>query len=88
MTVRPWISDMEDLSMATQPKPRSNGANGPSVAERAYAIWESEGKPHGHDMEHWLRAEAEAAPKPKAKPAARPRKPAAKTASKPAARSA
>ena len=74
--------------MATQPKPRSNGATGPSVAERAYAIWESEGKPDGHDMEHWLRAEAESAPRAKAKSAANPRRPAAKAASKPAAKSA
>ena len=24
----------------------------------AYHIWEEEGHPHGHDMEHWLKAEA------------------------------
>lgn len=30
------------------------------IEERAYAIWESEGKPHGRDVEHWLRAKAEA----------------------------
>lgn len=29
------------------------------IAQRAYAIWESEGKPRGRDMEHWLRAEVE-----------------------------
>ena len=72
--------------MATQPKPRSNGATDTSVAERAYAIWESEGKPEGHDMEHWLRAEAEAARKPKTKPAARPRKPAPRAVPKAAAK--
>ena len=30
------------------------------IEERAYAIWENEGKPHGRDVEHWLRAKAEA----------------------------
>ena len=70
--------------MATQPKPRSNGATGPSVAERAYAIWESSGKPEGRDMEHWFQAEAEASngSKPRRKTAAKPRKPAAKAAAK------
>lgn len=29
------------------------------VQERAYEIWEAEGRPEGRDMEHWLRAEAE-----------------------------
>ena len=29
------------------------------IEERAYAIWENEGKPHGRDVEHWLRAKAE-----------------------------
>jgi Protein of unknown function (DUF2934) len=29
------------------------------VAERAYSIWEEEGRPHGHDRAHWERAEKE-----------------------------
>jgi len=29
------------------------------ICKRAYEIWESEGRPHGRDMDHWLRAEAE-----------------------------
>jgi hypothetical protein len=29
------------------------------IARRAYEIWEGEGRPHGRDREHWLRAEAE-----------------------------
>ena len=29
------------------------------IRQRAYAIWESEGRPHGLDHVHWLRAEAE-----------------------------
>ena len=32
------------------------------VRERAYALWESEGRPAGREVEHWLRAEAELAP--------------------------
>jgi hypothetical protein len=27
------------------------------IALAAYKIWEKEGKQHGHDVEHWLRAE-------------------------------
>ena len=30
-----------------------------AIRERAYAIWEQEGRPDGKDLEHWLRAEAE-----------------------------
>lgn len=29
------------------------------IRERAYAIWEDRGKPHGQDLEHWLLAEME-----------------------------
>ena len=31
------------------------------IRERAYAICESEGRPHGRDLEHWRRAAAELA---------------------------
>jgi Protein of unknown function (DUF2934) len=30
-----------------------------AIRERAYAIWEEEGRPEGKDREHWLRAEVE-----------------------------
>jgi hypothetical protein len=30
-----------------------------ALRERAYAIWEREGRPDGKDMDHWLRAETE-----------------------------
>ena len=30
-----------------------------AIRERAYAIWEEEGRPDGKDLDHWLRAEAE-----------------------------
>ncbi len=29
------------------------------IRERAYALWEAEGRPDGKAVEHWLRAEAE-----------------------------
>jgi Protein of unknown function (DUF2934) len=29
------------------------------VKEAAYYIWEKEGRSHGHDLDHWLRAEKE-----------------------------
>ncbi|MBI2514460.1 MAG: DUF2934 domain-containing protein [Opitutae bacterium] len=29
------------------------------IANRAYAIWQEEGKPVGCDFEHWLKAESE-----------------------------
>lgn len=30
-----------------------------TIRDRAYQIWEEEGKPHGRHHEHWLRAEKE-----------------------------
>jgi hypothetical protein len=30
-----------------------------AIREKAYALWEQDGHPHGRDLEHWLRAEAE-----------------------------
>ena len=29
------------------------------IAQRAYWIWEQEGRPHGRDLDHWLSACAE-----------------------------
>ena len=62
------------------------------VRNRAYALWESEGRPFGRDAEHWRMSEdamrleiaAAAAPKPavvKAKAPARKKAPARQTAS-------
>lgn len=31
------------------------------IALRAYEIWEAEGKPHGGDFDHWLKAKTELA---------------------------
>ncbi|WP_238179607.1 DUF2934 domain-containing protein, partial [Methylobacterium dankookense] len=39
------------------------------VRERAYYIWEGEGRVHGRADSHWLRAEAELRVAPEAKPA-------------------
>jgi hypothetical protein len=29
------------------------------IADRAYQLWESEGRPEGRDVDHWFRAERE-----------------------------
>ena len=29
------------------------------IAQRAYSLWEQEGRPHGRDLDHWLSAQAE-----------------------------
>jgi len=31
-----------------------------TIRARAYALWEKEGRPSGHTLTHWLRAEEEA----------------------------
>ena len=31
----------------------------PHILQRAYEIWENEGRPHGRDKIHWSMAEAE-----------------------------
>lgn len=72
------------------------------ILQKAYEIWEAEGRPTGRDMEHWLQAEValaqtrakpaakakpKSAAKAKAKPAAKAKpKPAAKAKPKPAAK--
>ena len=30
-----------------------------SIRDRAYALWEADGRPDGRDAEHWARAERE-----------------------------
>lgn len=51
-----------------------------AIKERAYHIWETEGRPHGRDREHWERASREI----EAEAGKRPRKPATATNAKPA----
>ena len=52
------------------------------VAERAYSIWEEEGRPHGRDHAHWQRAENELAGQPVTGPGAEAAEPAAAAAAK------
>jgi Protein of unknown function (DUF2934) len=42
-------------SASDQRKPAREQA----IRERAYAIWEEEGRPDGRDLDHWRRAEEE-----------------------------
>lgn len=35
------------------------GISEDAIRERAYHIWEREGRPHGRDFEHWVRAQVE-----------------------------
>ncbi|NBF02116.1 DUF2934 domain-containing protein [Pseudomonas sp. Fl5BN2] len=63
------------------------------IREFAYQIWESEGKPQGHEARHWEMArklaEAEAlAPNSPSKAKSTAAKPASKSAAKPKAKSA
>ena len=47
--------------MATKKAPRDADALRKRTEERAYALWESEGRPHGRHLDHWCQAEAETA---------------------------
>jgi Protein of unknown function (DUF2934) len=38
------------------------------IQERSYLIWEREGRPHGRNLEHWLKAEAELSAEREAEP--------------------
>lgn len=51
--------------MATKAAGSMSEAARQKTAERAYLIWEGQGRPHGYDREHWLQAEAEILAKPK-----------------------
>lgn len=55
------------------------------IRQRAYAIWEQEGRPEGREWDHWVRAAGEFAAQPAAAPAiqaARPARPARKSTAK------
>jgi hypothetical protein len=56
--------------MATKAAGSTSEAVRQKTAARAYEIWESVGRPHGYDREHWVQAEAEILAKAK-KPAAK-----------------
>lgn len=49
------------MKQAVETKEKSPGED---VAQRAYGIWESKGRPPGRDLECWLEAENQARPKP------------------------
>ena len=57
----------------------------PRILQRAYEIWESEGRPHGRDKAHWFMAEAQIAngdPQPAAEASKPKRKPRSATPKK------
>ena len=56
-----------------------------AIGDRAYAIWEREGRPSGRDRDHWLQAAWELAGE-EARAAARKTRPVAKSAKKPVAK--
>jgi DUF2934 family protein len=61
------------------------------IRERAYALWEQEGRPEGREWDHWVRAASEVVspasePAMEAAEAASAKKPARKAASKPKAK--
>jgi hypothetical protein len=39
----------------------TTGLQNQDIEKRSYMIWERQGRPHGHDLEHWLQAERELA---------------------------
>ncbi len=40
-------------------KPAGATLSTEKIAARAYEIWQANGCPNGHDLEHWLQAERE-----------------------------
>jgi hypothetical protein len=44
--------------MATNIQPSRTEIPSEAIARRAHEIWETEGRPEGRAMEHWLEAEA------------------------------
>lgn len=47
--------------MVAEEKDPADAAARLKIEQRAYEIWQSEGCPHGCDVDHWLRADAEIA---------------------------
>ena len=45
--------------MATKDAPTDADVLRKRTEERAYALWESEGRPDGRHLDHWCQAEAE-----------------------------
>lgn len=42
-----------------QPINERQNASENEIAERAYYLWESEGRPEGRDLEYWMKAKAQ-----------------------------
>jgi hypothetical protein len=57
MSFKPRLSPVANGNHVTH-SPRGQVAER-WVKEAAYFIWEKEGHGHGHDLDHWLRAEKE-----------------------------
>lgn len=55
-TAHPTVS-VADIEKTPAPLPADPGQLQQLIAETAYRIWESEGRPSGRDVEHWLEAE-------------------------------
>ncbi|MBI5687622.1 MAG: DUF2934 domain-containing protein [Verrucomicrobia bacterium] len=45
--------------MQTHPRTQTENPSVGEIAALAYYIWELEGRPHGRDFEHWVKAEAQ-----------------------------
>lgn len=53
------VLQQKEKVMSTEQEDRADEPVRLVIEHRAYAIWESEGRPSGCDFDHWLRAEAE-----------------------------
>ena len=51
-------NEMPDLTQGSQNLPGVYDLQA-CIAHRAYELYEQEGGGHGHDLEHWLKAERE-----------------------------
>lgn len=58
------------------------GISDDAIRDRAYLIWEREGRPHGRDYEHWVQAQIELAAESRRNGTAEPAAPARKAAAK------
>jgi hypothetical protein len=41
----------------------NSAADAGAIRQRAYELWEHDGRPEGREVDYWLRAEAELAPR-------------------------
>lgn len=64
----------EISTMAKKKAPADADALRKRTEERAYALWEAEGRPHGHHLDHWCQAEAETTASSDAGPIPKPQK--------------